>query len=532
VRPPSDGRRATPGESTATEPPERGSFSRGAGLNVLSWGVIAAIGLATQIVTARLYGVRITGEFALSAAPTGIAWFLSSIREQPALVRELAKLPRRAPRATGLSVAVLSFSFVLTLLVCAIGAGVTVLVFNGPIHEPQLVLPAIVFLAGYLAITNTCWNLDSVFSAYRAGEALFWVRLGQAASYLVLVVAASWTFHSVWGPVLATVASWLISLAHRLGLIRRFIALRVPAEAIRDGFRALPEILRFGLKVTPGSVAEGIRGEAGTWILGVAGSVAAVGAYSRAWMVGRRLVDLSWRIGEMLLPTLVERRAAGDSEGFDRALVDTLRYTCILTLVPAAAAGGCAIPVMSLFGPGFRQGATALAVVLLMPVLAGMSTNLNLALFAADRPWRSTAIQGTGMLAAVIPAAVLTVPFGLTGTAIGMVTGYVVELVLQLASARVYVSRPIMALWPRRQLAGTVLAYAAGFAAARVVSSGSSSVVVLVAGLTAGVVAFGCVFVVVGGLLPRDRERLRLAQRGLSGRRFRRGGGALPSSPG
>jgi O-antigen/teichoic acid export membrane protein len=486
----------------------RGSFSRGAGLGVVSFGVIALISLLTQIVIARVYGIRVVGEFALAFAPTGAVWILSTVREQAALVRELAKLPPRVPRATGLFVAVFSFSFLLTLGVAAVAVPITWLVFHGPIDQPQLFGPAVVSLSGYVVVTNSCWNLDSMFSAYRAGGDLFWVRLGQAVSYLALAVGASFVFTSVWGPILATIASWAIALAHRLLVAGRWIRWRVPLAELRDGFRSLPKLLRFGLKVTPGALSDGVTQESSIWILGTLTSVVTVGAYSRAWTLGQRLTELNYRVGEMLLPTLVERRASGDHDGFDRALVDTVRYAAMVLFLPAAAAGGCRHGVMWLFGPGFTRAADALALILLIPALFTMSSSQNMALLALDRPWRSTAISAIRMAVAVSASVALTVAIGITGAALGAVIGYSLEFLLQIQSTRRHLQCPLRGLWPARQMVGLALAYAAGFLAAALLQGPGDSVGRILLSLAGGAVAYIVVIVAVGGLLRRDRQRL------------------------
>jgi O-antigen/teichoic acid export membrane protein len=117
----------------------------------------------------------------------------------------------------------------------------------------------------------------------------------------------------------------------------------VPAAELRAGFRTLPEILWFGLRVTPGSLADGASAEAGTWILGLFSSVAAVGAWNIAWTVGKRTLDLNIRLAEMLFPTLVQRWADEDRHGFQRALTDSTRYVVTVMLLPAAVAGGATV---------------------------------------------------------------------------------------------------------------------------------------------------------------------------------------------
>jgi O-antigen/teichoic acid export membrane protein len=487
---------------------ERGSFSRGAGLGVLSFGVILLISMVTQVIVARIYGVRVIGEFALAFAPTGAVWILSTVREQAALVRELSKLAPRAPQSTALFVAVFCFSSLLTLGVAAIAVPIIWLVFHGPIYEPQLFAPAVVSLAGYVTVTNTCWNLDSVFSAYRAGTDLFWVRLGQAVSYLTLAVGASLVVASVWGPILATIASWAIALVHRLLVAGRWIRWRVARADLREGFRALPRLLRFGLKATPGALSDGVTQESPTWILGNLASVVAVGAYSRAWTLGLRLTELNYRVGEMLLPTLVERRAKGDHEGFDRALVDTVRYAAMAMLLPAAVGGGCRDGVMWLFGPGFGQAADALAFILLIPALFTMSSSQNMALLALDRPWRSTAISAIRMAVVVATSVALTLAIGITGAALGALIGYALEFLLQVASTRPHLQSPLHVLWPARQMLGLVVAYAAGFAAAAFLQGRADDPARLLLALSSGAVAYVAVLIAVGGLLPRDRRRL------------------------
>jgi len=114
---------------------ERPSFTNAFGFGALSFLVSGVLALASSILTARIYGITVIGEFALAYAPTGAVWFLSSVREQPALIRMLAPLKPRSPRVTGLFVPVFIFSSCLTLIASAVAAGATYLLFQGPIEE-------------------------------------------------------------------------------------------------------------------------------------------------------------------------------------------------------------------------------------------------------------------------------------------------------------------------------------------------------------------------------------------------------------
>jgi O-antigen/teichoic acid export membrane protein len=472
-------------------------------------------------VIARIYGVEVVGEYALVIAPVNAVWYLSSARERPAFVRELATLDLREPRVTGLFAAMLTFSFALTVVVAVIGLGITHLVFAGPIDHPELFLPAAVTMVGYVLITNVGWNLDAVFSGFRAGRELFWVRLHQTLAFFLIAIAAGLVIDSVWGLVVATTGSSLTALAHRVIGVRRFMQARVSREEVRAGFRSLPELIAFGLKIVPGSIANGVSNEAGTWVLGALGSTAAVGAYSRAWMLGRRFVELNWRITEMLFPTLVERRSSGDREGCDRALVDTIRYCTAGMLLPAAAAGGASTSVMALFGPGFGRAADALSVILLMPALITVAQVLRNALFAVDRPWLSSVIALVRMAITIAATVALTSWLGITGTALGLLAGALADLAWMVVAVRGHLASPLTTSWPARQMAAVLTAYGAGFVAARAAETALPGLAGLGPALVAGCTAYAAVFVAAGGVTRRDRRRLARAIALLRDRRQR-----------
>ena len=175
--------------ATVNRPAERGSLTAGLSFGAASFLGTTMVTLFTSVFIARLYGVNVVGRFALVYAPVAAVSLLSTVREQPALQREVALLPPRHPRATGLFMAVFAFSSALTVVVAAIGVLITYFLFRGPINHPALFMPALVSMAGYTVFTNTCMNLDSIFVAYRDGRQLFVLRLHQAVLYLVLVVA-------------------------------------------------------------------------------------------------------------------------------------------------------------------------------------------------------------------------------------------------------------------------------------------------------------------------------------------------------
>ena len=160
---------------------------------------MALLGFVSAVVTARLYGARIIGEFALVSAPVMALWVLSTAKEQAALIKEITGLPPRHPRITQLFAAVFTFSTGLTVVMAGLAAIIAWWAFRGPLDHPELVAPALVSLAGYVVVTNSGWNVDSIFAAFVAGRQLFWVRLHETVSILVFAVVLGLEWRSVWG---------------------------------------------------------------------------------------------------------------------------------------------------------------------------------------------------------------------------------------------------------------------------------------------------------------------------------------------
>lgn len=485
---------------------------------VLSFMSTAGLGIFTSIAVARVYGIDVIGLYALVLAPTGAMWFLSSMREQAGLVRELASLEFRAPRVTGLFTAVLAFSTVLTLVVAAIVMTIVYFFYRGPVGHPELFAPALVSMIGYVVIQNVAWNFDMIFSAFRAGRELFAVRLSSTVAYVALAVAFGLIWNSVWSLVAATIISNGMALVHRVEKSRRLMRLWVPRSDIREGFDALPRMVMFGLKLTPGSIADGVANEAPTWLLGAMSSVQTVGAFNRAWTLGTRFRDVNYRITEVLFPTLVDRREAGDQEGVDRAMVDSVRYQCAAMLLIASAGGGAAYGVMGLFGPGFDRAANALALILLMPVIVGIASIQGTALVAVDRAWMTSVISMARAAVTVGLMFVLTLTMGLTGTALASVLGYMFSATWFFLATRKHMGQPVHTLWLPRQMLGQVLAYAGGFVTARTVDDVIDGPIGLIAALIAGAVVYLALFLAVGGLNSRDRRRLKGVRRKLPAR--------------
>jgi O-antigen/teichoic acid export membrane protein len=463
--------------------------------------------VVSTIVTARIYGVRIIGAFALVSAPVGTLWILSTAKEQAALIKEITALPPRHPRITKLFAAIFTFSSGLTIVMSVLVAFVSVLVYRGPLHRPGLVPPMLVTLAGYALVTNTAWNLDSIFSAFVAGRQLFWVRLHETISFFAIAVGLGLAWRSVWGLVIATIGASLTALIHRAVVARQFVHPRLNWAGYREGMQTLPGLLRFGLKLTPGGIAQGISGQAGIWAIASVAPLALVGAYSRAQTIPNRLQQVNFRIAEVLYPTLVKRRTRGDGLGFDRALLDTTRYGLIGMLLIASVCGGAAHAILTLFGPGFSRAAPAFALLIVYPALVTITAAQSQALWAVDRPGLTSVISLARLAVTIVLTFWLTPTIGIVGPAIALLVGLLIDMAWNTVALLPFLSRSLRETWPIRQRVALMAAYAAGFAAARTVERSVASFGGLLLSVFVGTLAYSGTLLLSGGLNERDRAR-------------------------
>jgi O-antigen/teichoic acid export membrane protein len=503
---------------------ERGSYRAGFVFGAFSFLAATVLGLISAVVTSRLYGIEIVGQFALVAAPVAALWVLSTVKEQQALIKEITGLEPREPRVGQLFAVVFSFSWALTAVVGTAVAAVCWFAFRGPLGRPELVAPTFVSIAGYVLITNTCWNLDSIFSAFVAGRLLFWVNLHQGLCFILLTAGGSFVWHSVWGLTIATLGSSATSLVHRLVAARHYVRPHLTWGEYRQGMAVLPDLLRFGIRATPGQIAQGASQQGGIWALGLVASTAVVGAYSRAVVIPRNLQTASMRITAVLYPTLVGRHRAGDGHGFDRAMIDSIRYELIGMLLIAGAIGGAADYVLQVFGPGFSRAAPALALLILYPAFAGITVTQTQALWATDRPGLTSWISGARLLVNLGLLIVLTPKIGIAGPAIALLAGEIAYVALSGISLRRTLTRPLREIWRLRERLVLLLAYGTSFA----VSHATEQLVPLWPGIVlclgAAAVSFTAVILLGGGVNHRDRDRFEQLLRRLRAARGSRAG--------
>ncbi|MCU1488008.1 MAG: hypothetical protein JWN67_4754 [Actinomycetia bacterium] len=500
-------------------PPGRPSVKEGFSFAATSFAVNVVVGMLSALLTARVYGVSVIGQYAIATAPWLTVIQFSSVAEQVPLTRKVSLLPAHHRMVAGLFMPILLFSVGLTVV-----AGIPIMVLSaaamhGPIDQPGLVLPALTIVIAYCLIDNTSWNIDAVLSGFRAGRELFYARVAFVGGFLVFALAFSTVSHSIWALTFATVASFVVSLAVRLVLLRRFARFFPDRESLREGFRELPDMLRFAVRIVGGRIAGGLNSQADTWILGSMVPVALVGAYSRASGLAVRMNDAGYRVNEILFPTLTERYESGDVVGYERILLGAVRMTALPLAIAAGAGGGAAVGILGMFGPGFSRGAGALAFLLVAYSLTVITMIQGGGLLAAGRPGWSTWVAVVRLVVSVglmVPFAHL---FGATGVGAALFVGCLVVAVQAAWFLRRASLSAASTAAQVRTVAVVGLVYAIAFIVARVVDLALPGV--LGAGIAVGAGALAAVPVAFlpGGVTGGERRAAvarvrRVARRG------------------
>jgi O-antigen/teichoic acid export membrane protein len=270
--------------------------------------------------------------------------------------------------------------------------------------------------------------------------------------------------------------------------------------------RELPQMLLFSLRIVGGRIASGINSQADTWILGSVASVRVVGAYSRASGIAVRLNDAGYRVNEILFPALVQRFETGDTRGFEKLLMDSMRLTALPIALVVGASGGAAAGILDIFGPGFERGAGALTILLLAMGLAVIGMIFGSAMLAVGKPGWSTALAVIRLAVSVAVMFPLAHAFGATGVAAALLGSTVVAMLAGTWLLR----RVVLSSAATRALLGTIavaaVVYGAAAGVARLVDTALPGIVGAIAALLAGAAVAAPLLLLPGGVSPAERR--------------------------
>ena len=416
-RPPDDG-----GDTNVAK------VARGAGISTAGQGVGRVLAFVTQVVLARLLERELYGFFTLGVAVVNGVHILSRFGMENGVVRYVAHYQEEGDdaRVRGTIIQVLLVTLGISLALSAVmffGAGV--IVERLPNDEPFMVtvLRAFAFvLPFFVFMSMTAWATQGFKTVTYAAYVQQLIRPGL---FLVFAGVCYAIGASVIGVIVAYgIAMFLAGLAGLYYLRKLFPPLfdrRTPAVFET---RSL-----FGVSV-PMSIAQGaqyLNNWSAILILGAFAAGGPAGVFNAAARTATFLTIVRFAFSGIFSPIISGLHARRDTEEMGRLYKDVSRWIFTGAFVLFLVIVIFASQIMSIFGEGFGEGATALIIVAVAqlysssvgpaPRMLAMTENQNLTMIA-------TAIAA---VTGVVVSLILVPQFGLLGAAIGMATAIITE---------------------------------------------------------------------------------------------------------
>jgi O-antigen/teichoic acid export membrane protein len=239
------------------------------------------------------------------------------------------------------------------------------------------------------------------------------------------------------GLLLADGLSVKSALIVNAGAIATALAMAAPRAVRRHGvgtpdLSLLRTTIWYGLRAHSGALSGLINTRLDLLIVPAFLSAGSVGLYSVATNVTSIIVTLTGTAALFVLPVAARRRAMSAS-----TVVRTLHAIFAIGLMIAIILAILAEVALSLvYGSDFREAATALRLLLPGSVLYAGAVALWSGLMAADRPFLSTATEGTGAVLTVAGLLLFLEDGGITAAAIVSSCAYATVFAMSLVLYR------------------------------------------------------------------------------------------------
>lgn len=477
------------------------------------WGM--RFGLA--ILVARLLGADEYGLYSIALTVATLGSAFSVIGLDSALVRYVAVYSRRSDRRGVL--ATLRMGIGLPMLVSFLAASVFILL-AGPIAaelvgderlEPLIRLVALLVPA---MVANTVLSA-TLQGAQRIAWAVIAEQFAQPVVRLVILVAFALLGMTA---ELAVLASTLATIA-ATALLLWFVHRQVSLEGVTAEAHAEPGVLlRFSLPVYFSNLVSTFGGNLQTLLLGAMASVASAGIFAVAHQVMLIGTLFHTAIVQAAMPIFAELQDGPDRSRLHALYRTTSKWTFTLNLPFFLIAVLFPQPLLSIFGPDFTDGATALTI-LGFASLTNAATGTSGAVLDMTGHTRVKLVNSTLSVGLAIGLNLLLIPpLGVTGAAIASLGARASVNLLRVGQVLWLVRvGPYDRSWVKPIAAGTAAALAAS-GVAFVLGDATDTLIASALGALALIATYAVVLVALG-LSDDDRTIVSRAARKLTRRR-------------
>lgn len=383
--------------------------------------LVLVANLVTGVIVARALGPDGRGELTAILIVTQMAGWVFSLASTEGITFRLARHPEDGARLLGSW-----FAVSLPLSIAAIGLSELLL---STLFAAQS--EATVNLARIYLLTVTLQIIHGVVTGILLGDQDFrffnFTRVAAPAligvAYVCLLLTDGLSVES--------------ALIVNAGATATALAIAAPRAVRRHGvggpdLRLLRATIWYGLRAHTGALTGLINTRLDLLILPAFLSAGSVGLYSVATNVTSIIVTLTGTAALFVFPVAARRREFSAS-----TVIRTLHAILAIGLMIAVALAILAEVALALvYGSAFREAGTALRLLLPGSVLYAGAVALWSGLLAADRPFLSTATEGTGAVLTVAGLLLFLESGGITAAAIVSTCAYATVFAMSLVLYR------------------------------------------------------------------------------------------------
>jgi O-antigen/teichoic acid export membrane protein len=427
--------------SGATEPgeqAERHDVAHAARSGAIQFLTIAAQALltVTHVLFARLFGRAVFGSYQASLAILEMITRAGTAGADKGMLRYIAGF--RARGEQDLVRSALGTGLRLCLMVAGTLAAI-LMVFAAPLarvaHEPAMTT-ALRLMAPAAVFTGCLWVLVQASLAAKETTPNFIVRgLGEPLLLLTTGLLAALVGRSLGHLAVAHVAAAAATLGLAIVVVGRVFGAGELRRAL--GAPWLPGFARFSIPLGVGELMNAILQRADIVLLTIIVGAGPAAVYAASEFVTRVIANARYVFDSVAAPVFSEALHLGQRDRLRQNLVLMTRWVATAALPIATTVVVLRRDLLSLYGPGFQEGATTLSVLAVVHLLNATFGLLGWILVVGGR---SHVILMNNVLVAVVNVALgltLIPRWGLLGAALAALGSVTLLQVLVLIEVRV-----------------------------------------------------------------------------------------------
>jgi O-antigen/teichoic acid export membrane protein len=382
--------------------------------------------LVAMILVARVLGQVSFGELGLIQSTLGMAGLMAGMGLGETATRFVAKYAASdMPRAGRVIALVTSVSIGTVLLAAVMLISVSGFIASALLHAPQL-QSALMWGSLFMAATAFRGIQGGVFAGLEKFDALAKLNILEGTASLITMVLLARLMGvqgAVLGLTLGPVMAWLTGRTlltkelHSRGIAVRYRGCGADWR-ILTGY-SLPSLLA-GLVATP------VLWFAMTLVARSAQGFAGLGLYNAAYQWHGPIVFIPMILLSVSIPVLVQEWEAGRKERFRAVTLWICGLMLALSLPPALLAALLSPWIMSLYGPGFREGWMILVLLLAAAPLHALAKIASGALLGMNRAWWVLGVNVIWSTTLLILTVSLVSELGVMALVIGFLVSYAI----------------------------------------------------------------------------------------------------------